>query len=185
MKLLIALMSFSGLMLVGCSDPQQPSSLAAAGEPAAATGAPLASESDRALAASPSWLQGAQESDRLACYVDVVEGAKRTAAGWDLAAKSARLSGWSVDSRNQQQPPALLVLQGEQGQFVFKAVRSQRDDVTNAEQFKALAPVLPGVAVSLFLDGVPAGAYRASLVVGEGESAERCDLGASNQLLVH
>lgn len=171
-----------GMVLAGCSDPQQPASIAA---PASGqTAAPLASASDHAVAQPPAWVDEAPKSKRLTCYVDVVEGAQRTSAGWKVAAKEARLSGWAVDMDSQEQANAVLLLQGPQGNFVFNAVRSQRDDVTAAEQFKALAPVRPGVAVSMSLEGVPAGSYQVAVVAGKGGDAKRCDLGEANQLLV-
>lgn len=171
------------LLLAGCSDPQQPSSI---GDPIAtvpAAAAPLATQSDAPLAQVLTWVENAQPSERLQCYVDIVEGADRTPAGWQLGAKTARLSGWSVNMGMKDQPSALLVLNGPQT-YVFKAVRSQREDVTQAEQFRAFAPAQPGVAVPMWLEGVTAGTYRLSLVVGEGVDAIHCDLGEPNQLLV-
>ncbi|MDG2525640.1 hypothetical protein P6166_09765 [Stenotrophomonas sp. HITSZ_GD] len=169
------------LLLGGCSDPQQPPSMG--GAPAPSEARRLAESSDAAITQPPAWVAAAHPSELLECYVDVVEGAERTPGGWQVAAHTALLSGWSVKLDQKQQPPALLLLQGP-NTYVFKAVRSQRDDVTQAEQFRVIAPADPGVAVPLWLEGVVPGTYRMSLVVGEAAEALRCDLGEANQLLV-
>jgi len=183
MKTHIAVVAMLGAALAGCSDPQQPSSLEGAAQPPAQAAA-LASATDRAVAQPPAWVHEATTSERLACYLDVVEGGARTGAGWNLVGEAARLSGWAVSLDSKQQPSAVLLLHGAAGDFVFNAVRSQRDDVTNAEQFKTLAPVHPGLAVPMLLEGVPAGSYHLAVVAGEGSDAKRCDLGEANQLLV-
>lgn len=172
------------VLIAACSGQQQPSEAEGVSDTKQAVKATFATDVDRPLASVPQGLVDAKSSKSLSCYADIVEGAERTGSGWQVAADTARLSGWAVDADIKQQPPAFLVLKGTSGTYVFKASRTVRDDVSNAEQFKSVAPLLPGVSVSMLLNGVGAGTYDLSLTVGEGASAHSCELGEANRLVI-
>ncbi|MCC4597577.1 hypothetical protein NRY95_03465 [Xanthomonas campestris pv. phormiicola] len=174
----------TAVLIAACSGQQQSSSADISIGTRQAAKATFATEADRPLISVPPGLVDARPSEHVSCYADVVEGAERTSSGWQVAADTARLSGWAVDADHKQQPPAVLVLKGGAGTFVFKASRTVRDDVSNAEQFKSVSPVLPGIAVSMLLNAVPAGTYQLALTVGEGDAAHSCELGEANRLVI-
>ncbi|QWF16145.1 hypothetical protein [Lysobacter capsici] len=135
----------------------------------------------------PAWIVQAAADPALACFVDTIEGAKRSDANWQ-AEKSApiRVSGWSVDSKSVDpiQRDVVAVLSGGGQRFVFKGVRSDRPDVRAAAQFAQLGPQQAGVTVEMNLNSLAPGKYELSYVVGDEAKAASCDLGAAHAIEV-
>ncbi|VUM10111.1 hypothetical protein PGKDCPLP_02897 [Stenotrophomonas maltophilia] len=138
------------------------------------------------MVAVPDWMQQAKMAPGQACYLDIIEGARHGADGWSLPrTASTRAVGWAVDGSVVQQPDAYLELRNEAGASIyFKAVRSERPDVSDSPRFSETRPVNAGLTVPLELVTLAPGRYVLSLVVGDGPSAGRCAFEAETVLSI-
>jgi len=147
----------------------------------------MLSQAGTPLTDIPEWVRRAKGDKRLTCYLDVVEGASRTDAGWVTdGAAPLRLAGWAVDKAMQDavQAPALVVLSNGDEMRVFKATRTERADVTVAAPFAQIAPKAAGVSADIAGSSLPSGRHEVSFVVGTEGRAVSCPLGPPNGILV-